>query len=221
MSITAKVHIEHERLALVPTLNRLDNIHIRVITQGTTDPGSTTFPFLIEYHDRDELEKALDVDATIDSYELVDETEEAAIYYIEHTPETRLISTVVTKVNGFLIHTETKGGGWLVRLLLPDRSALNAIWEYSTDNDITLDIIEIYSNEDAGGESSFGLTDEQREALQIAFREGYFNEPRDVSLSDVANKLNLSSTAVSGRLRRGMRNLVAATIAEHTQTPSE
>jgi predicted DNA binding protein len=221
MSITAKVHIEHERLALVPTLNRLDNIQIRVITQGTTDPGSTTFPFLIEYHDRDELETTLDMDATVASYELVDKTGETSIYYIEHTPETQLISTVVTQVNGFLIHTETKGNGWLVRLLLPDRSALNAIWEYSTDNDITLDIIEIYSNEDAGGESSFGLTDEQREALQIAFREGYFNEPRDVSLSDVANKLDLSSTAVSGRLRRGMRNLVAATIAEHARTQSD
>ncbi|RDZ34463.1 DNA-binding protein, partial [Haloferax sp. Atlit-47N] len=53
MSITTKIHIEHERLALVPTLQNLGEITIRVITQGNTDPGSTVFPFLIEYHDRE------------------------------------------------------------------------------------------------------------------------------------------------------------------------
>ncbi|MGQ4555523.1 helix-turn-helix domain-containing protein [Halobellus sp. GM3] len=214
MSITAKVHIEHEHLSLAPTLQNLDGVKIRVITQGTTDPGSTDFPFLIEYEDHDELESMLEADVTVESFELVDRSGDTAIYYIEHTPETRLISGVVTEQNGFLVHTETKDDGWLVHLLLPDRAALNAVWEYAIENDISLDIIEIYSNDDAGGESSYGLTDEQLAALQLAFDRGYFNEPRDISLSEVAEEMDLSSTAMSGRLRRGMRNLIAATIAE-------
>ncbi|WP_336023669.1 helix-turn-helix domain-containing protein [Halobellus salinisoli] len=214
MSITAKVHIEHEHLALVPTLQHLDGVSIRVITQGTTDPGTTYFPFLIEYDDHEALESMLEADVTVEGFELIDRTGNTAIYYIEHTPQTKLISSVVTRENGFLVHTETKDNGWLVHLLLPDRAALNAIWEYARENEIELDIIEIYSNEDAGGESSYGLTDEQREALQLAFSEGYFNEPRDTSLSEVADEMELSSTAMSGRLRRGMRNLIAATIAD-------
>jgi len=214
MSITAKVHIEHEHLALVPTLRRLDGVKIRVMTQGTTDPGSTYFPFLIEYDDPAELEAALEADVTVEAFELIDRTEDTALYYIQHTPRTRLISGIVTDENGFLVHTETKDGGWLVHLLLPDRSALNSIWEYAIANDIALDIIEIYSNGDASGQSSYGLTDEQRTALRLAFSEGYFNEPRDISLSEVADRMDLSSTAMSGRLRRGMRNLIAATIAD-------
>lgn len=214
MSITTKIHIEHERLALVPTLQNLEDITIRVITQGNTDPGSTVFPFLVEYHDRERLEEMLDTDPTVQSYELVDWTEQTGIYYIEHTPETKLISSVVTDVNGFLVHTETKGNGWLVRLLLPDREALNTIWEYANENDISLDIIEIYGNTDTGGESSYGLTDEQRTALITAYENGYFGEPRDISLNEVAEEIELSSTAMSGRLRRGMRNLIAATIID-------
>jgi predicted DNA binding protein len=214
MSITAKIHIEHERLALVPTLQSLSDIDIRVITQGNTDPGSTVFPFLIQYHDQAQLEAMLDDDPTVKSYELVDWTEQNGIYYIEHTPETKLISTVVTDVNGFLVHTETKGQGWLVRLLLPDREALNTIWEYTTENDISLEIIEIYGNSDTGGETSYGLTDEQRIALRTAYENGYFGEPRDISLSEAAEEIGLSSTAMSGRLRRGMRNLISTTIAE-------
>lgn len=214
MSITTTIHIEHDRLALVPTLQRLDGIEIRVIAQGNTDPGSTVFPFLVKYDDRERLEATLDEDVTVDGYELVDWTDQTGIYYIEHSPETKLISRVVTDVNGFLVQTETKGNGWLVRLLLPDREALNDIWEFAAENDITMDIIEIYGNSDTDGQSSYGLTDEQRTALVTAHESGYFNEPRDTSLSEVAEDIGLSSTAMSGRLRRGMRNLIAATILD-------
>lgn len=214
MSITAKLHIKHERLALVPTLQSLGNVDIRAITQVTTDPGATVFPFLIKYDDRVELEEMLDDDPTVDSYELVDWNDGTGIYYIEHTAETKLISTVVTDVNGFLVHTETKGNGWIVQLLLPNREALMTIWDYANENDITLDIIEIYGNDEAGTDISYGLTDEQKAALTTAYDSGYFGEPREISLKGVANEMGLSSTAVSGRLRRGTRNLIAATIAE-------
>ncbi|MFC6887733.1 helix-turn-helix domain-containing protein [Halorubrum trueperi] len=214
MSVTAKIHIGHERLALVPTLKALDEITIRVVSQGTTAPGATDFPFLIEYKDRTEVESRLEGDPTVERYELVDWTDETGIYYISHTPETLLISTVVTEVNGFLVHTETKGSGWLVRLLLPDRKSLNTIWEYAMENDMTFKIIEIYGSEDAGTETSYGLTDEQTAALKTAYEEGYFGEPRKTSLDGVADEMGLSSTAMSGRLRRGMRNLVAATIVD-------
>ncbi|MDS0280697.1 helix-turn-helix domain-containing protein [Haloarcula onubensis] len=214
MSVTAKIHIQHERLALVPTLRALHDIEIQVITQGTTAPGATNFPFLVTYDDRAELEARFDEDPTVERYELVDWTDDTGIYYIAHTPETLLISTVVTDVNGLLVHTETKGNGWLARLLLPNREALSAVWEFATEHDISLEIIEVYGKGDAGAGESYGLTDEQTAALQTAYEEGYFGEPREVSLDEVASVMGLSSTAMSGRLRRGMRNLVGATIAE-------
>lgn len=214
MSVTATIYIAHERLALVPTLRRLDDIDIRVITQGTTAPGATNFPFLINYDNREELEARLAEDPTVGEYELVDWADGTGIYYIAHTSETLLISTVVTDVNGFLVDTETKGYGWLVRLLLPERAALSEIWEFARENDISLDIIEIYGNDDTAAVESYGLTDEQAAALRTAYEEGYFGEPREISLDEVATEMNLSSTAMSGRLRRGMRNLIAATIAD-------
>jgi len=213
MSLTATVYIEHDMIALVPTLRTLPAVHIEVISRGTTNPGDTFFPFLIEYPDRSELEGALEEDPTVEEYNLIDWTEETGIYYIEHAPEVKLISTVVTDVNGFLVHTETQEQGWLVRLLLPSRAALNTIWEYAREEDIDMDVMEIYGNQDAGGESSYGLTEEQKTTLRVAFGEGYFDEPRSASLEDIAVEMDLSSTATSGRLRRGMRNLVATTIA--------
>lgn len=212
MSITATVHIEHDRLALLPTVRSLEDVRISVVEQGSTDPGSTVFPFLVEYDDRETLEASFETDPTVADYELVEWVEDAGVYYIEHTEETKLISRAVTDANGFLIHSETENEGWLVRMLLPDRTALNAVWEHAGEHGISLDIIEIHGNERAGTGSSFGLTEEQRTALTLAYEKGYFVEPREMSLDELADELGLSSTAMSGRLRRGMRNLVAATL---------
>ena len=216
MSITATVHIQHDRLSLIPTVKSLQGVNVRVITQVNTDPEVSHFPFLFEYRDRRELEQVLDSDPTVGAYELVDWADQQGIYYVEHSPETKLISTVVTEVNGFLVESETTDGGWLVRVLLPERSALNAIWEYTSEENISFEIIDVYANEYAVGSESYGLTDEQRTALQAAYEMGYFFEPRETSLEEIAEEMDLSSTAMSGRLRRGIRNLIATTIAEDT-----
>jgi len=214
MSIIAKLRIEHDRLALVPTLQVLDGVEVRVVSQRNTAPGATVFPFLIDYEDRDELESVLADDETVADYELVDWIDESGIYYIEHTPETQFISNAVTDVNGFLIQAATDSSGWIVRVLLPSREDLNTVWEYAKDHDIAFEILELYENEDTEGEMSYGLTEEQRTALRLAYHSGYFGEPRATSLDEVSDELGLSSTATSGRLRRGMRNLVSATLID-------
>jgi len=214
MSITTKLHLRHERLALVPTLRTLDDVDISVITQGMTDPGRTAFAFFVRYRDREALERAFDGDETVADYQLVDWTDGTGIYYVEYAPETVLISTVVADVNGVLVSTQTKGDGWAARLVLPDRSSLSTVWEYAAEHEIDLDIVEIYGNDDVTGERSYGLTDEQRETLLFAYERGYFAEPREIDLGGIADEMGLSSTAASGRMRRGMRNLIAATFGD-------
>lgn len=214
MSVTAKAYIEHDRLALVPTLQNLDDINIKVIHEATTDPDADIFPFVVEYGDIEALERTFDTDPTVVEYGLVDNTGDTSIYYIEHANETKLISPAVTDINGFMLHAETKDKGWLVQLQVPSREALQSVWEYARDNDISFSLLEMYEEKEGGTESSFGLTEEQREALEIAYRSGYFSEPREMSLSDVADELGVSSTAMGGRLRRGMRNLISSALID-------
>ncbi|MFB6168414.1 MAG: helix-turn-helix domain-containing protein [Haloferacaceae archaeon] len=211
MSITTRLRLRHDRLALVPTLQALDGVEISVITQGLTDPGRASFPFFVGYDDRARLEEAFDGDETVESYELVDWTDGRGIYYVEYAPDAVLISTVVADVNGVVVSMESEGERWAARLVLPDRAALTAVWEYAAEHDIDLEIAEVYGNEGVTGERSYGLTDEQREALLLAYERGYFAEPRETDLGGIADEMGLSSTAMSGRMRRGIRNLIAAT----------
>jgi predicted DNA binding protein len=52
------------------------------------------------------------------------------------------------------------------------------------------------------------LTDAQREALLTALEMGYYEVPRAVDLDDVGDRLGITSTAASERLRRGERRLI-------------
>lgn len=217
MPIIVKSYIEHKELSLSPTLHKLKDIDLKVIAQVNTDPHSNIFPYLIKYDDFQELERMLDEDSTVDSYTLVSKDDGTGIYYIEYTPGTKLISEIVTTVNGFMTEAKTKDRGWLVQLHLPNREALNTIWEYAKDEGVNMDIIGIYDHSGGDAETSYGLTKEQKEALKVAYASGYFSEPREKTLSEIADEINLSSTAMSGRIRRGMQNLIAAALTDEKQ----
>jgi hypothetical protein len=58
-----------------------------------------------------------------------------------------------------------------------------------------------------------GLTDDQREALRIAYELGYFEIPRHASLEDVADRLDISASSASERLRRAQTELIEETVA--------
>nr|WP_236039708.1 helix-turn-helix domain-containing protein [Halomicroarcula salinisoli] len=58
-----------------------------------------------------------------------------------------------------------------------------------------------------------GLTDPQREALRTAYEMGHFEVPRSASLSEVADELGITPSAVSERLRRAQTHIVETTVA--------
>jgi len=52
------------------------------------------------------------------------------------------------------------------------------------------------------------LTDRQREALEAAYRAGYFEWPRDSTAEDVADSLDIASPTLHGHLRKAEHRLV-------------
>lgn len=58
------------------------------------------------------------------------------------------------------------------------------------------------------------VTDRQREALEVAFRQGYFTVPREAKLADVAEELGVDASTASGVLRRAEARVVDRFLAE-------
>ena len=47
----------------------------------------------------------------------------------------------------------------------------------------------------------------------LAYERGYFNSPRDVTMTELGEELGISQQAIASRLRRGIRQILGRTLA--------
>lgn len=57
------------------------------------------------------------------------------------------------------------------------------------------------------------LTDEQQEALELAYERGYFEPPREVAMEDLGDELGISQQAVAARIRHGIKHTLQRTLS--------
>lgn len=102
--------------------------------------------------------------------------------------------------------------GWGFDVRFPEHAALLEFKRYCEDHDIEFTVEKIYYASRPATDGSFGLTERQREALELAVREGYYAVPRRCRTGDLADRFAISEQALLERLRRGIVNLVSATL---------
>ncbi len=218
MNVIAEVSITHPDLALAPTIEAVPSAAVQVVPQSGTDAETGMFFFLVETDTAgfESFEAALDDDHTVDEWLLVSESDTARIYRLCHSEEAKVLAPKTAEVGGLMLEASSESRGWALRLQLPDRSALTDIWEFCRDEGITFELRQLYRQDDWSIGGATGLTDAQEVALTTAYRRGYFSEPRETSLEELAAELDISPTAVGGRIRRGTERLIETTLEEPT-----
>lgn len=212
--IAARVYAEHPDLALTPTIRSLPDVDIGVVSDAGTDPQHDVYFFWFEASDFEAVESALDEDHTVADYALIVEREDRRTYRIEYSDEAKLLTPAMTEVGGLTLESRSHSNGWVLRMHLTDHDGLYALGEYAAEEGIRLEILSLKQTEETYDRFDLGLTDEQREALVAAFVHGYYEEPRRTSLEGLASLLDISQTAVSGRLRRASERLVEEVLVE-------
>jgi hypothetical protein len=173
--------------------------------------------------DFDRFETALAQDPTITTFEMLIEEHDARLYRVQYAadvPEVEAYRALVD-LDGVVLHAENDGQGWFVRMRFPGRESIASFRERCWEADFDIHLRAVYDREQHAPEHRFGLTTAQHETLLTALRNGYFSIPRGASLQDVADVLDVSSQAASERLRRGMKALVNATLADEDREDRE
>jgi len=220
MAIITDVRFAHERGALADTLDALPETELTVVQETGTDPEHSRD--LIRFEGAPPtLPRVLDRDPTVRDAEPIPGDVRTQLWGVEFDSEAKLLNPRVTSEGGFVLDARSarpEGGrrGWYERWLLPGRAALRDVWEHARSEGFDFEIVDI--RQQGGGDPDApdpdALTDQQREALVAAYESGYFAEPREVSLEELAASLDLSATAVGGRIRRGLNSLVGMTLVD-------
>ena len=217
--IKAVVRVEHPDIVLTETVTHDPSSTVKSVSEAGTDPTSGKFFYHIESSDFGQFEAGLRNDRTIGEFERVTETgDDKAIYSFVYTDEAKILSPVISAANGVILDMENDGSAWTLTIWIPERTDLAHLWDYAQQNDIDIELLRV--NEYAGiGTTDAGLTESQREALLVAFERGYFEEPRNATLSEVAAELDISQPAASGLLRRGTRRLIVSSMIDDSEKP--
>jgi len=215
--ISARVYAEHPDLALTHTIRSLPDVDVGVVSDAGTDPQHDVYFFWFEADDFEAVERALKADHTVADYSVIVERGDRRTYRIEYSDEAKLLTPAMTEIGGITLESRSHSNGWVLRMHLTDHDGLYALSEYATEEGIRLEILSLKQTEETYDRFDLGLTAEQREALVAAFVHGYYDEPRRTSLEGLASLLEISPTAVSGRLRRASERLVEEVLVEEVR----
>ena len=96
---------------------------------------------------------------------------------------------------------------WAFRVRFPDHDAVSSFYDRLPDVDLEVDRVWTLTDE-FERDDRFGPTPEQREAVSLAFDRGYFETPRNATLSALADELGISQQAFSDRVRRANEKIL-------------
>lgn len=219
MPIITEVRFAHEDGALADTLTSHPEIIVSVIREASTHPKQSVYLLQFDNQTSHDIASILDDDHTVKDVMPMPGFEDQQLWGVEFADDTKLLAPKVTSEDGFVLDARSTGSGdkllgWHERWLLPDRESLHSVWQHARDEDFEFEVADFrkQGRTDPEYPGADAPTDEQRETLIAAFEQGYFAEPRETSLEELAETLDISTTAAGGRLKRGMKSLIGMTL---------
>ncbi|RQG98482.1 helix-turn-helix domain-containing protein [Natrarchaeobius oligotrophus] len=149
---------------------------------------------------------------------LLDKIENGALYRITWVnPTEDLIDALIQTDSTILEARSQTGTTWEFRVRFANHDDLAQFQNILSVHDVKIHINRIYTFANVTDERrQFGLSAEQREALVLALRRGYFATPSEVSLGKLADQLDITKQAVSARIRGGNEKVLEATLLSST-----
>lgn len=219
MSVLAEFTVPAEEFVLADTLTDASGMRIE-IKRVVGDESTVTPYFWASGGDFARFEDALHDDEMVREVltlerddETTGEDEEDRFYRVTWKTEVPDLISAVSAAKATVLEAVSENhGSWEVKVLFPCEEALSAFHDYCVEHDFDVEPQRVYEPKNPQERAEYDVTDAQQEALKAAYHAGYFAVPREQTLTEVAESLDISRNALSARLRRGHRNLLANTL---------
>lgn len=208
MGVTATVELPLDTLPLGKALRGFPDSHIRI--DRTIPTGDEFLPYI--WTDAETVEAITDQlerETAVETCSVVDILEDKALVRVEWSEPQAEFLEHVQETGGLIqeaICTET---GWTMTIRFDDHADLGECYRNCVEDGIEITATSLQRpTPNVETEPTTDLTETQWQALVEAYESGYFEVPRNTDLDDLADRLDISDTAVSQRIRRGTHRLV-------------
>lgn len=180
--------------------------------------GERTVPYLwIETDDAiEDVLRSLRTELNVETVEPIATEGDRTLVRIEWTDDPDVLLDAIVEAGGTVLDGLASGDRWQLTLRFDDQDDLSTFYRTCTDAGVAV-TVESIQNPGPSRSPDWGpqLTDAQREVLRVAYETGYFGVPRGTTTNDLAERLGVSDTAISQRIRRAMQRLVEEAVIDH------
>lgn len=208
-SLGVDLCLSHPELILTDAIEGTPKV--TACPQQIVDDGTSSFLVIEAVGETlDQFETALEADSTVCDHLVLDWTETNRVYRIEVADSAVRVTPSLVRAGGRALDMKGTDGQWQVQAQFRSRSALSRFRTECSERDITFRLDRLYWTTGEANADACGLTADQQVALETAHREGYFDVPRGISQAELADKLDISPSAMSQRIRRGMDQVIGS-----------
>ena len=211
MAIEASFTTDHAEFPLSAVFEQLTDATIELDRIVPTSKAVVPY-FWISAEDTDNLTTDLSEDIGIDRVKIIDQVEKQMFVRVDWNLDYESILTAVVNTDVSLLSGIGNNEQWTFELRASDQQALTNFQTYCREHDIPIEVTELHTISPLKSDREYDLTEAQKKALVMAYSRGYFDSPRDATQEDLADELDITRQAVSSRLQRGIRRLIASTL---------
>lgn len=211
MTVVAEVTIPAEDFELGRILEPDAGIEVRL--ERIVPTGGALLPYLwIPVNAADGFERRLADNEFVEDVEVVDVAGEEALVRLAWSNDVGGLVGRLQDSPAVLLEATGGDEDWQFQIRFPDNDELSAFYREVVEEGIEVRIDRIRDGDAATSRRPYGLTAKQEELLLAAVRSGYFDVPRRTSLVELGERLGISDSAASQRLRRGVNRVLSATL---------
>lgn len=211
MAIEASFTIERADFPLSAVFEQLTDARIELDRVVPTSEAIIPY-FWIYAEDAGELTTNLSGDVGVENVEVIDEVKGQIFVRIDWNLDVESVLTAIVHTDVTLLSGVGTAARWTFEVRADEQAAISAFQTHCRERNIPIELTQIHALSSLESDREYDLTDGQRRALVLAYSHGYFDSPREATQADLADELDISRQAVSSRLQRGMRRLVAGTV---------
>lgn len=217
MTVILEFKIQEEDFTLGQVL--ADSPDMQIELERIVPTGTQVLPFVwATGGDHEAFEESVRESHQVKELLALDRLEDSGLYRIEWVEHPTDILEGIARTDATVLDVR-RDDEWVFRLRFTDHDRLSQFYNYCTERNIAIHIDRTYTlTEKTEQKHDFGLSQEQREALVLALRRGYFATPSESSLDDLADELGITPQAVSNRIRRGnekvLRTILLSSVSD-------
>lgn len=193
-----------------------DDPGLTVELERVVPTDETMIPFFWVWGDGlDAFESRLRAEPGIDAVRVVAEADGGRLYRVDWGNDMSSVVRELFDLEFTLLAGDADADGWRFEIRFDGADEASRFKRYLTEHGIPHELTRVSGLAGVDTPSVAGLTEKQRDALLTAYDGGFFEEPRELSTAELADRLDIAPSSASGRLKRATQRLIeSAVIAE-------